>query len=94
MKNCNTNFSNSDLLQACGHQCCSLSRVAILQYWSTTVCIQLALTDENWMFKTTLGYHLGYLSVIVSSLFFKRGSHAIATTVLRNIHLPKIFSRY
>lgn len=56
-------------------------------------CVQCAKSDENQAFETDLGSRLGYLFVIVSSLFLKRGSHSTATMLPRNIHLHNIFSQ-
>jgi len=50
------------------------------------------VTDESQTFETKLGFRLGYLSVIVSSLYLDGGSHCTVTMIPHNIHLHKIFA--
>jgi len=83
-----------DIFQACGQRCCSLPSVALMSYLSTPVGILCAVTDENQTFETDLCCRLRYLFVIVSGLFFNRGSHSTATTIPINIRLHNIFSQW
>lgn len=64
--------------------------MALLQYWSTALCVQCAVADENETFETVLGSRLGYLSVIASVLFLNRDSHSTSTIIQHNIHLHKM----
>jgi hypothetical protein len=66
---------------------------ALLLYWSTTLCSQCVVTDENQTFETDLGSRLVHVSDITNGFSLIQGSLSTVTMIPCNIHLHKIVSQ-